>query len=750
MVVLMTATLLTSSVQAQIDAISRHEADSMLALLPNTKAATQIETLLNLAQFHIFKAGENKIDLDSGQTYIDQAIALNKKNKSADAAAYILVNQSYLERERGARETGFNKAGEAVRLLRNSQLKGLLGRALYELSMYYSYQDSIQRAVKMNLVSQAVEAFQLAGDTLRMARSLEMLGDLTFVNRNRHQSLQLLLQSLALYDSIGYPKVQDVGLLIGELYFQLDEYVLSIHYYFRSLRAATLTGDSSIQMYKIHHGLAMIYHKIGRNELAASYYKQALTYAKKVDESFSIALTVCNAAYIYCENQPVMALQILRDYPLHLLKEKDSYTIKYAYYRIVLVSNLRLQQREKAQQACNQLLALDKEAAFPAINRGSLNRYIATFYLYTGQNAKAQHYLDISDEWERRVCTKCEMSRNLQLHYKLDSARRDYQAAFHSLSRYKEVTDSIFSENNLRQLQVAGIEYEVAQKEDSIKLKDKNIINLQLANDLQKADLRQANLLTYLTIAGILAALLIIALLYRQYRNKQRSNAIISQKNEQLEGLVIEKEWLLKEIHHRVKNNFQTVMSLLGTQSAYLKNDVAISAINDSQQRIQAMLLIHQRLYKSNNLSSVRIQDYLHELVESLSESYADSDVRFQLQIAPVEFDLAHCIPLGLILNEAITNAYKYAFPDKRAGLISITLANTTGNHYQLTIQDNGIGLPPGFDIQRLESMGINLMRGLVREISGSFTLSGSNGTTITISFPYEPVPTMADHAAYA
>jgi|SRR5882724_1240466 len=259
-------------------------------------------------------------------------------------------------------------------------------------------------------------------------------------------------------------------------------------------------------------------------------------------------------------------------------------------------------------------------------------------------------------------------------------------------------------------------------------------------NQLRQSRLEREGLVRNFTIGGIGLLLIIIALLYRQYRQKQKSSNVISGKNDLLQRLVTEKEWLLKEIHHRVKNNFQTVMGLLGTQTGYLKNESAADAIRNSQHRIQSMSLIHQRLYQTENLSAINMTGYIYELVDYLSESFnINNRIRFDLQIEPIELDLGHCIPLGLILNEAITNSFKYAFPNGKEGMIIISLASTSGNHLSLTVKDNGIGLPAKFSAAKTDSMGMNLMRGLSAEIGACFSIINQNGTYISVSFMYEP-----------
>ena len=214
----------------------------------------------------------------------------------------------------------------------------------------------------------------------------------------------------------------------------------------------------------------------------------------------------------------------------------------------------------------------------------------------------------------------------------------------------------------------------------------------------------------------------------------------IEQQNISLRHLVKEKDWLVKEIHHRVKNNFQTVMGLLGTQSGYLRNETAIDAITDSRHRVHAMSLIHQKLYQTENMSAINMADYIHELVDYLRDSFTiNRQIRFNMQIEQIGLDLSHCIPLGLILNEAITNSFKYAFPGDQEGIILIAFKYTAANHLLLTIKDNGIGLPAAFNMEKADSMGMNLMRGLSEEIGAKISISTENGTRIAVSFVYDP-----------
>jgi two-component sensor histidine kinase len=236
------------------------------------------------------------------------------------------------------------------------------------------------------------------------------------------------------------------------------------------------------------------------------------------------------------------------------------------------------------------------------------------------------------------------------------------------------------------------------------------------------------------------------AVVVAQNEALEAQQAEINHKNESLQSLIhekdnllMEKEWLLKEIHHRVKNNFHIVSSLLEIQSSYLKNKEALSAIKDSQHRIHSMSIIHQKLYQSETLSTIRMPEYIYELVEYLRESYAiRENVGFSLQIDNIELNHASAITLGLILNEAITNAIKYAFAKTKDGKISISLAHISDSQILLSIADNGRGLPIHFDSKIGASMGMELLQGLTDDLGGSFSIETNEGTHIKVIFDYK------------
>ena len=253
---------------------------------------------------------------------------------------------------------------------------------------------------------------------------------------------------------------------------------------------------------------------------------------------------------------------------------------------------------------------------------------------------------------------------------------------------------------------------------------------------MQQVQLKQATTIRNFTLWAALLLLIIVGLIYNLYRANRRNNIVVARKNDALQKLVDEKEWLLKEIHHRVKNNLHTITSLLESQSRYLQND-ALSAIKDSQHRVHAMSLIHQKLYNTDTATTISLPVYIDELLNYLKESFdAGHLIQFVMKIDPIELDIAQAVPLGLILNEAITNAFKYAFPvaveNKK---ISIIVRQSEEDFITLVVSDNGIGLPEDFDETRKGSLGLVLMKGLSREIKGDFAIYSDRGTTVTVRF---------------
>jgi two-component sensor histidine kinase len=218
---------------------------------------------------------------------------------------------------------------------------------------------------------------------------------------------------------------------------------------------------------------------------------------------------------------------------------------------------------------------------------------------------------------------------------------------------------------------------------------------------------------------------------------KERQFNSLLEGEEQIRTSLKEKEVLLKEIHHRVKNNLQIVSSLLYLQAAKTEHPGAVSALKESRARVKSMALIHERLYQSPNLASVDMGGYTRNLVSDLYHSYRtqESSVRLTTNIEDITLGITEAIPCGLIINELISNALKHAFPEGREGEITIELVKEGANRTTLTVSDNGIGFPEQVDWLNSPSLGLTLINSLVGQLEGTIELDRRGGTTFTIRF---------------
>jgi two-component sensor histidine kinase len=196
---------------------------------------------------------------------------------------------------------------------------------------------------------------------------------------------------------------------------------------------------------------------------------------------------------------------------------------------------------------------------------------------------------------------------------------------------------------------------------------------------------------------------------------------------------------LLREIHHRVKNNLQVISSLLSLQAGHIKDKQILKAFTESQMRIRSMSLIHEQLYKSKDLARIDFSRYIRELTDNLKRSYGmtSSLVEFNIDVGRVSLGIDMAIPCGLIINELVSNSLKHAFPGGREGEISISLQGraTSLPNFVLTVSDNGIGFPKDLDFRNTESLGLQLVTVLVNQIGGTIELNRDSGTEFKITF---------------
>ena len=211
----------------------------------------------------------------------------------------------------------------------------------------------------------------------------------------------------------------------------------------------------------------------------------------------------------------------------------------------------------------------------------------------------------------------------------------------------------------------------------------------------------------------------------------------VTVRTQELQAALEGKEVLLREIHHRVKNNLQVISSLLNMQARRIRDPEALAPFQDSHNRVKSMALVHEKLYRSGNLAGIRFDEYIRDLTTHLFRSYGLSPraVRMVYAVADVPLDIDIAVPCGLIVNELVSNALKYAFPEGREGEIRIGLRATSCG-CALTVSDTGIGFPEDLDFENTSSLGLQLVCSLTRQIGGCISLDRTAGTAFTMDLP--------------
>ena len=694
------------------------EAEQMLG---SATGAARLQLLTELGSYYLFNPGTDSTDLSHAEHFIRRlyteatpAFPAKWKNESL-----LLLGKLYAQR--GALPESQQYFEEAVQAARAKRDGVTLANNLYAKAMGLP----ITHPAKLPLLEEALSLSQKHALRFREAEVMEAIVTEQFFTspREAEKGMLALLES---HSKLGYQHLQYGHNTLAYIYSRTSDNVKARYHAEQSLKYMAKTHDTALACI-FYQRMAEIYGNISNMKEGLYWCDRALQEPRtKENQIFWYKSFFARANWSVTTKKFAEALQLIEEVvgPFPPVSTFDK------MHMALLLGNTYsgLKRFADAEQQYQQFTAMAEKFPPAYVHSELPEAYlgISIFYFNHRQYAKAQLYIDKAIPFLEKKGAVRSLANMHLLSAKLDSVGGRYLSAIKHYRQHSVFRDSVYSIAQKNKIAELEVRYESARKDQDIQL-------LTQRNE-------QAAFVRNITLAGVLLLLIILGLLYYLYRAKLRSNAQlqskqfeISQKNRTLQRLLDEKEWLVKEIHHRVKNNLHTIVSLLESQSAYLGND-ALAAVRDSQHRVFAMSLIHQKLYLSDNVTTIDMSIYIKELVNYLGDSFNTAQrIRFELDIEPIKLDVGTAIPLGLVMNEAITNSIKYAFP-KDTGLITIMLKEDDAR-YCLIIADNGSGLPPDFDNVNANSLGMRLMRGLSKEIDATFTIAGHAGTIITITF---------------
>ena len=529
----------------------------------------------------------------------------------------------------------------------------------------------------------------------------------------------ILAKELGLDRKVAISKAYDATCLIplGRYEQALSSLFVAEQYFF--------SQEDLVPLGSVYNSIAAVYEKTERDSLAMVYFTKSYQLAEANQDSARQALALNNMANVFFRAKD---FQKSKQYLERVLSIRDAlredYRLKYELnYANTL---MELDEREEAASIYRRLLASTEKLdpySYLTIHKG-----LGKYFQQKEQFVTSIEQFKLADDLAK---TNHFQEERIELLFSLSEGYANigaYKEAFESLSAFQILKDSMIGTEKDKNLIDALTRYDTEKKEQEIKLleAEKAVMDLQI----QKA--RQTR---WILLLGFLVAIIIAVFAFRLQIIKTRHSDQLELKNDKISKALEEKDILLREIHHRVKNNLQVISSLLKLQSQYIQDNSALMALSEGRNRVNSMAILHQNLYKEDNLTGVDMQSYFTELIEGLFETYHinEVDVDLKTKIDPLKLDIDTVIPLGLLANELVSNALKHAFKGIEGAVLQVSLWEENERLHFL-VQDNGIGsASTNSDNEQKGGFGQKLIQALAEKLEAQIEKSSDQGTTILL-----------------
>jgi two-component system, sensor histidine kinase PdtaS len=647
-------------------------ADSLNALLPQAKDDTAKLNLIAEIMFaHVYYKPQE------GLAYQKPGLELAQKLNWKPGIAKIKHRAGRLYWRLGNLDASLKYHFEALALYKQTGDTLAEGRVLIEIGQ--DYLDNGKLDAAKNYLLKALKFNEAMGNMVNIASAYDILCYLYDVEGKPADATKAAFDYLKISEKAGdKTAIGHAAHMLASNYQALGNNADALKYFKQGLQVAQETANK-IEQANFNTGIGEVY--LSQSNLAQTnyYYSIALKLCKELDDAQMLG---------YMHRKMGKFYQMQGDFPNALTHYQSSDT---AYKSISNKQDLAG-------------LYADMGALFTSLKdylqaKKSFNNSKA---LYDGLNSK----LSMSDYYSGRE--------------RLDSATGNWRSAYQHYKEYVNIRDSSFNKETLQKLVGSELQYENEKKQALAKAE-------QEKNDvLAKAEIKHQLNIRNASLVALAAGMVFSIVAYRQ-RNK------LAREKKRSDQLLLDKELLLREIHHRVKNNLEVVSSLLALQSAQIDDPNTKDAMQEGQNRVQSIGIVHQKLYQGENLGAIEMKDYFINLSESILDSFgADKKVQIECAMEKLDIDIDTAVPLGLIVNELLTNTLKYAFPDGRDGKVLIKLAKRIDGVLQLEVSDNGVGKS---GLTKGTGFGAQLVSLLTQQLSGTMQEDLKDGTKIFFEF---------------
>lgn len=615
--------------------------------------------------------------------------------------------------------------------------------AMLLMNQSFAYRNARSKKLMEESILDAVAIYQNQNDTTGEFYAYFTLGSFEFSFEDFSSAKSYLLEAVKLGEKIDeLENLAKVYNNVGLAYQYLGSFDKSIEYKLKGLEIREKNGFTGIESSLVNIGLE--HHEQGEYADAIPFYERGLEILRSQEPSGLLVICLKNMGQTFARlNREDLAKKHF-DESLALAKQfDDSLAVSHAY---IALGDLEITKKTYLQAESLYLQAQDWAPKINALRlEALLYRTLSDLYVTMADGQQG----DKNDVWLQNAIGygKKSLERSLQLSivpsqlsaaYSLMTAYErlgDDTKALEYAKMCVDIKDSLYSLEKTDAIADVEGKYKTEQKELEIellskdnRLKEKDIEAIRAAQSIQK------NVLLAV-IFGLLVSTVLVLLLLSQTRKRKEANARLKERNNTIASQNEEKELLLKEIHHRVKNNLQVISSLLDLQSKNIEDESALSAVSDGQNRVKAMALIHHNLYQNENLGSIPFKEYARQLLKQVASIYPSAkNVNCTVSGDTIQLDIDTAVPVGLILNELVSNAFKYAF-EETGGTLNITMVKLKDEDYRLEVQDNGPGLPTDFDIDSAKSLGLRLVRRLSKQLYGKALYVNNHGACFTIRF---------------
>ncbi|HEX4956866.1 MAG TPA: tetratricopeptide repeat protein [Lacibacter sp.] len=614
-------------------------------------------------------------------------------------------------------EQGITYKQTALELAQTLNWKPGIAKIKHRAARLYWRMGDFKNALTYH--KEALELYQLTGNQYAQGRVLIEIGQDYFDNGNLIEAKPALLKALQFNKALGYmdhtAKTYDI---INYLYLVQGNVAEATKAAFDYLKLSERLGDKSI-IGNAAYLLASNYQALGNTAEALKYYKQSLKLA--IERGDKIDQIDCSRAIgkIYLSENNFTEAKSYYSPALVLALEigdvqivANMYVCMGHYYRA----------RGEFTEALTNYLA--SEEAYKSISHkldlARLYSDIGSVYTSLGKYREANQYFTEAKSLYAGLNSQLSMGDYYSGKEKLDSATGNWSSAYFHFKKYITIRDSTYNKETLQKLVGSQLQFENEKKEAVAKAEQEKKDLLAKEEIKRQRNIRNASF-------AVLAAVLLFSMIALYQRNK------LAKEKKRSDQLLQDKELLLREIHHRVKNNLEVVSSLLALQSAQINDEQTKDAMQESQNRVQSIGIVHQKLYQGANLGAIEMKDYFINLSESILDSFgAEKRVTIECAMEQLDVDIDTAVPLGLIVNELLTNTLKYAFPEGQQGKVKIKLQKKTDGILQLEVSDNGVGKS---GITHGTGFGGQLVSLLTQQLSGTMKEEVNDGTRIYFEF---------------